>query len=106
MPTEGHPSDEPVYEQVRTKAPQAPVGQDEPNPNVVSDATSDDIGAKGEAGDPGVGGYEGRDPADEMPKVPSAPDTQHDSHEHSGAKGAGGDQASGGTLDKPGKGDG
>lgn len=106
MPTEGHPSDEALADKLRTKEPQAPVGADEPNPNVVSDATSDETGAKGEAGDPGAAGYQGRDPAKEMPRVPTAPETQHDSHEHSGAPSGNQDeQASSGAMPRPGKGD-
>lgn len=76
--------DVPVYEQVRTKEPQAPFGQDEPNPTVVSDATAEDTPA-GAQDDPGVGGYGGRTPSEEMPRVPSAPETQHDPHEHGAA---------------------
>jgi hypothetical protein len=106
MPTEGHPTDEPPYEKVRTKEPQAPVGADEPNPNVVSDATSDDLGLEGDAASPGVGGYQDRDPANDMPKVPSVGETQHDEHEHGGApSGNQGEQASSGVLPRPGKGD-
>jgi hypothetical protein len=77
-------SDPPPIEKIRTEEPQAPFGQDEPNPNVVSDATAEDK-APGEAVDPGVGGYGGRDPKDEMPRVPSAPETQEDPHTHGGA---------------------
>lgn len=77
-------TDVPPYEQVRTEEPKAPFGGDEPNPNVVSDATADEK-APGEPEDPGIGGYGGRDPKDEMPRVPSEPDTQHDPHEHGGA---------------------
>lgn len=80
-----HESDDvPPYEQVRTEEPQAPFGGDEPNPNVVSDATADEVGPEGSE-DPAVGGYGGRDPKDEMPRVPSAPDTPDDPEEHSGA---------------------
>ena len=61
---------------IRTKEPQAPFGQDEPNPDVVSDATAADLGLEGEQADPGVGGYEDRDPEDEMPRVPNDPGTQ------------------------------
>lgn len=83
-----HESDDvPVYEQVRTEEPKAPVGQDEPNANVVSDATAEEQGLEGpgDQGDPGLSGYEGRDPKDEMPRVATAPDTQDDSHEHGAA---------------------
>lgn len=76
--------DVPVYEQVRTKEPQAPFGADEPNPTVVSDETAEEQGAE-EPEDPGLGGYGGRDPKDEMPRVPSEPETQQDPHEHGGA---------------------
>jgi hypothetical protein len=107
LDSSGHPSDREPIEVVRTKEPQAPVGQDEPNPTVVSDATSDDLGLEGEAADPGLGGYQGRDPAKHMPKIPSAPGTQHDEHEHGGAPdGNQAEQASSGTLPRPGKGDG
>ena len=88
-------SDPDPIKKIRTEEPQAPFGQDEPNPNVVSDATAEDLGLEGgeeppagegsDAGDPGVGGYGGRDPQDEMPRVPSAPETQEDPHEHGGA---------------------
>lgn len=67
-------------EQVRTEEPQAPFGQDEPNPNVVSDATADETGPE----DPGLAGYDGRDPKTEMPRVPSAPETQDDPAAHGG----------------------
>lgn len=60
---------------VRTEPPRAPRGEDEPDPNVVSDATADDKGP-GEAVDPGIGGYAGRDPKHEMPRMPSVPETQ------------------------------
>lgn len=74
-------SDPPPVKNVRTKEPEAPFGQDEPNPNVVSDATADEKAA-GEPVDPGVGGYDGRDPAADMSKVPSVPETQDDPREH------------------------
>lgn len=69
--------DPPPIQRSRTEEPQAPPGQDEPNANVVSDATADDK-APGEPVDPGVGGYAGRDSRTEMPRVPSAPETQND----------------------------
>ncbi len=72
-------------EKIRTKEPQAPFGQDEPNPNVVSDATAADLGLEGEQADPGVGGYEGRDSEDEMPRVPTDPGTQDDPESHGAA---------------------
>lgn len=85
-------SDPPPIQKVRTEEPQAPFGQDEPNPDVVNDATAEDQGLEdadnpgtGEAGAPGVGGYGGRDPKDEMPRVPSVPETQEDPHTHEGA---------------------
>ena len=88
-------TDPPPIQKIRTEEPQAPFGQDEPNPDVVSDATAEDLGLEGgeeppvgegsEAGDPGVGGYGGRDPEDEMPRVPSESETQHDPQEHGGA---------------------
>ena len=94
-PIQKRDSDPPPIQKIRTKEPQAPFGQDEPNPSVVSDATAEDLGLEGgeeppagegsEAGDPGLGGYPGRDPKDEMPRVPSAPETQEDPHEHGGA---------------------
>jgi hypothetical protein len=70
-------SDPPPIQKVRTKEPQAPLGQDEPDPNVVSDATAEDK-APGEAVVPGIGGYGERDPEHEMPRVPTAPETQDD----------------------------
>lgn len=76
-------SDPPPVQEVRTKEPQAPFGQDEPNPDAVSDATAEDKGQDEQ--DPGVGGYGGRDPKDEMPRVPSSPETQDDPHSHEGA---------------------
>lgn len=76
-------ADPPPIQAVRTEEPKAPFGQDEPNPEVVSDLTAEDKGT-GDI-DPGLGGYESRDPKDEMPKIPSAPDTQEDSHPHGGA---------------------
>lgn len=76
--------DVPTYEQIQTEEPKAPFGQDEPNPNVVSDATSDDLGVDSPEGDPGLGGYEGRDPKSDMPRVPTDPDSQHDPQEHGG----------------------
>jgi hypothetical protein len=78
-PTSGRDTsgDPPPIQHVRTEEPQAPVGQDEPNPNVVSDATADEKGP-GEPVDPGVGGYAGRDPKTEMPRMPSIPETQDD----------------------------
>jgi len=75
-------ADPPPIQAVRTEEPQAPFGQDEPNPEVVSDATADETAG---ATDPGLGGYKDRDPKTEMPRVPSAPDTQDDSHPHGGA---------------------
>lgn len=78
-------SSEPAaIERVRTEEPQAPFGQDEPNPNVVSDATADEKGP-GEQLDPGIGGYGDRDPKTEMPRVPSVPETQDDPSPHGGA---------------------
>lgn len=77
-------SDPPPVERVRTEEPKAPFGADEPNPNVVSDATADEKQSKEEL-DPGVGGYGGRDPKDEMPSVPSAPETHGDPPPHEGA---------------------
>jgi hypothetical protein len=67
--------DPPPIARVRTEEPQAPVGQDEPNPNVVSDATADEK-APGEQVDPGIGGYADRDPKTDMPRMPSVPETQ------------------------------
>ena len=94
-PIQKRDQDPPPIQKIRTEEPQAPFGQDEPNPNVVSDATAEDLGLEGgedppagegsDAGDPGIGGYGGRDPKDEMPRVPSAPETQEDPHEHGGA---------------------
>lgn len=76
-------SDVPPAEQARTEEPQAPFGQDEPNPNVVSDATAEGKSAD-ESTEPGLGGYGGRDPKEEMPRVPSVGETQHDPKEHGG----------------------
>ena len=76
-------TDPPPIQAIRTKEPQAPFGQDEPNPSVVSDLTAEDK-AGGDI-DPPTGGYEGRDPKDEMPAMPSVPDTQEDSQSHGGA---------------------
>lgn len=76
-------SDPPPIQAVRTEEPKAPFGQDEPNPEVVSDLTAEDKG-DGDI-DPPTGGYEGRDPKDEMPAIPSVPETQEDSHPHGGA---------------------
>ena len=94
-PIQKRESDPPPIQKIRTEEPQAPFGQDEPNPSVVSDATAEDLGLEGgegppegegsEAADPGVGGYGGRDAQDEMPRVPSSPETQEDSHDHGGA---------------------
>lgn len=70
-------SDPPPIQRLRTEEPQAPVGQDEPNANVVSDATAEEK-QPGEQLDPGVGGYGERDPKTEMPRVPSVPETQDD----------------------------
>ncbi len=75
-------TDPPPVKAVRTEEPQAPFGQDEPNPEVVSDLTAEDQGV--EDVDPGLGGYEARDPKSEMPRIPSTPDTQDDSHPHGG----------------------
>lgn len=73
--------DPPPIKALRTEEPQAPFGADEPNPNVVSDATADE--KPGDV-DPGTGGYGGRDPKTEMPQVPSVPETQEDAPEHGG----------------------
>ena len=87
------PPDEPVIKRdsdsdpiraIRTEEPKAPFGQDEPNPNVVSDAAKHDKDP-GEQVDPGVGGYGGRDPKTDMPRVPSSPETQDDPNQHGGA---------------------
>ncbi len=72
-------------EKIRTKEPQAPFGQDEPNPSAVSDATAADLGLEGEQADPGVGGYEERDPEDEMPRVSTDQGTQDDPESDGGA---------------------
>lgn len=76
-------SDPPPVQAVRTEEPKAPFGQDEPNPEVVSDLTADEVGP-GEQTEPGVGGYGGRDPKTEMPRVPSVPETQDDPNPHGG----------------------
>ena len=81
-PVEKVSSDPPPIQKVRTEEPQAPFGQDEPNPDVVSDATAADQGA--ESVDPGVGGYGERDPKSDMPRIPSAPETQQDPQPHGG----------------------
>ncbi len=93
---------EAAVEKLRTKAPEAPVGQDEPNPNVVSDATADETGQV----DPGVGGYAGRDPKKDMPRIPSAPETQDDPQTHGAAPSGGKEQQASGGGPRPGKGDG
>ena len=77
-------SDEMPSERLRTEEPQAPFGQDEPNPNVTSDTTADEQGA-GEPVDPDVGGYAGRDPETEMPRIPTVPETQDDPGGHDAA---------------------
>lgn len=94
-PIQKRESDPPPIQKIRTEEPQAPFGQDEPNPSVVSDATAEDLGLEGgesppegagsEAADPGIGGYPGRDPQDEMPRVPSSPETQEEPPQHGGA---------------------
>lgn len=71
-------------ERLRTEQPQAPFGQDEPNPNVVSDETVDEQDA-GDDPKPTLGGYGGRDPATEMPKVPSVAETQEEPKSHDAA---------------------
>lgn len=75
--------DPPPIQKIRTEEPQAPPGADAPDPNVVSDATADELGP-GESVDPGIGGYAGRDPKTEMPRMPSVPETQDDPQEHGG----------------------
>lgn len=77
-------SDPPPIQKIRTEEPQAPFGGDEPNPDVVSDATADQKGPD-EAVDPGIGGYGGLDPKKDMPRVPSEQETQDDPPEHGGA---------------------
>jgi hypothetical protein len=77
-------ADPPPIRRIRTEAPQAPVGEDAPDPNVVSDASSEDKDP-GEELDPGIGGYGGRDPQTEMPRLPSVPETQDDPRPHGGA---------------------
>jgi hypothetical protein len=77
-------TDPPPVQGVRSEEPQGPVGQDEPNPDVVSDATADETSAE-EQRDPGTGGYAGRDPKTEMPRVPSEPETQDDPGSHDAA---------------------
>ena len=94
-PIQKRESDPDPIKKIRTEEPQAPFGQDEPNPNVVSDATAEDLGLEdgddppvgdgADAADPGVGGYGGRDPKDEMPRVPADAETQDDPHEHGAA---------------------
>jgi hypothetical protein len=73
-----------VVDKLRTKEPEAPVGEEEPDPNVVSDATHDEK-APGEPVNPGIGGYAGRDPKTEMPMMPSVPETQEEAATHDGA---------------------
>ena len=75
--------DEAPIDAVRTEEPKAPFGGDEPNPNVVSDATAGEDGPN-ETKDPGLGGYGGRDPKTEMPRVPSDPESQQDPQSHGG----------------------
>ncbi len=85
--TEKRPESEEVVQQIRTEAPQAPFGQDEPNPNVVSDATADEKGP-GETIYPGRGGYaDGRDPGKDMPLIPSVGDTQDNPRTHNAEPG-------------------
>ena len=75
--------DPPSIQAIRTKEPQAPFGGDEPDPDVVSDATHDDA-HQGETDGPGPGGYAGRDPSKDMPAIPSVPEAQGDPPGHSG----------------------
>ena len=75
-------SDPPPVQAVRTEEPKAPFGQDEPNPDVVSDATAEEKG--GGDVNPPLGGYQHRDPETEMPVVPSAPETAGGTAEHGG----------------------
>jgi len=81
---------EATVDHIRTEEPQAPFGADEPNPNVVSDKTLDDLGP-GEDPHPGAAGYADRDPATDMPRVPSAPETQGDPKSHDAAPDDGGE---------------
>ena len=75
-------SEEPI-QKIRTEEPQAPFGEDAPDPNVAHDLTADEKGP-GEPVQPGLGGYAGRDPKTEMPAVPSVEETQGDAPEHGG----------------------
>ncbi len=86
---EGKPQSQEAVEQVRTKEPQAPFGADEPNPDVVSDDTIDEMGPD-EPTVPGIGGYDGLDPKKDMPRVPGVPETQEDPKSHDGAPPSGG----------------
>ncbi len=79
-----------AIEHIRTKEPQAPFGADEPNPNVATDKTSDDLGP-GEDPLPGAAGFADRDPKTDMPRVPSAPETQEDPKSHDAAPDEGGE---------------
>ncbi len=72
-----------AVETIRTEEPQAPFGQDEPNPNVASDETAEQQGV-GDP-DPGIAGYAGRDAKTEMPRMPTEAKTQDDSHSHGAA---------------------
>ncbi len=71
------PQSQEVVEQLRTEKPQGPVGADEPNPNVVSDRTSEEMGEDEEIL-PGIGGYDDRDAKTDMPRVPTVAATQDD----------------------------
>lgn len=64
---ESKPEEEEVVQGLRTNEPQAPTGQKEPNPNVVSDKTNADMSA--EEAQPGITGYGTRDPIKEMPQT-------------------------------------
>ncbi len=92
-PTDHKPKQQEVVEQVRTEEPQAPFGQDEPNPSVASDATAEELGLEDDP-DPGIGGYDNRDPEGDMPRVPGAPETQNDPQSHDAAPGGDGSKQS------------
>jgi len=61
------PQEQEVVEGLRTNEPEAPFGADEPNPNVVSDKTHQEM--SDEEAQPGITGYGTRDPGTEMPQT-------------------------------------
>ncbi len=82
--TESKPESEELVQQIRTQGPQAPFGEDEPDPNAASDATAAEMGGGADT-EPGISGYGERDPATEMPRMTSAPESQEDPKGHDAA---------------------